>query len=406
MSSFSWLDYAEADRRAAMDVIDLFREQETVDELGVGSVRDTFSDILFPGTSAIQTRARYFLIIPWIYQRIEKAKVESALLADRARRDEIALIDALLEAEDAEQGGIIGARARRSLKRLPSMVYWQGLGRLGIRRFPGGRDQYHRSLDGYYGRTSTTVRNDDGEAIEYGNVRNWDNRMPAAPAGFPKICSLSLTRDEAEYLRDRVRHASPLSLFAVMIDGPTPAEDAEFPWDHAASLELPGATARHLRHARNFSEAMHGAALLYNLILAELLAKQEWIDTYREALATWVGVIEDGWPRLLEWDIRDFWELVVTTNGRIPIPTRSFIDGWLAFVRDSRIESVAHDSRARGMIIERERQLKRGLARVDGGRALELFQGAAGNRQIDYRWKATARRMLLDIQEGLARGTA
>jgi hypothetical protein len=58
------------------------------------------------------------------------------------------------------------------------------------------------------------------------------------------------------------------------------------------------------------------------------------------------------------------------------------------------------------MIMERERQLKRGLARVDGGRPLELFQGAAGNRQIDYRWKATARRMILDIQEGLARGTA
>jgi hypothetical protein len=171
-------------------------------------------------------------------------------------------------------------------------------------------------------------------------------------------------------------------------------------------LELPGATERHLRHARNFSEAMHGAALLYNLILAELLAKQEWIDTYREALASWVGAIEDGWERLVEWDVSDFWQLVATANGRIPIPTRSFIDGWLKVVRSSSVGSVADDDRARGMIMERERQLKRGLARVDGGRPLELFQGGAGNRQIDYRWKATARRMILDIQEGLARGTA
>jgi hypothetical protein len=29
--------------------------------LGIASIRDRFSDILFPGTSTIQTRAKYFL---------------------------------------------------------------------------------------------------------------------------------------------------------------------------------------------------------------------------------------------------------------------------------------------------------------------------------------------------------
>lgn len=39
MSSFGWLDYSEHDRRRTLDVIDLFREKDTRDELGIGTVR-------------------------------------------------------------------------------------------------------------------------------------------------------------------------------------------------------------------------------------------------------------------------------------------------------------------------------------------------------------------------------
>ncbi len=57
MSAFVWLDYSERERRKMLDVVDLFREHDTRDELGVGSVRDAFADMLFPGTSTIMTRA-------------------------------------------------------------------------------------------------------------------------------------------------------------------------------------------------------------------------------------------------------------------------------------------------------------------------------------------------------------
>jgi hypothetical protein len=65
-STLTWLDYSDRDRRRALDVVDLLRESSTVDELGLGLVRDAFADLLFPGTSTIQTRARYFLFVPWI----------------------------------------------------------------------------------------------------------------------------------------------------------------------------------------------------------------------------------------------------------------------------------------------------------------------------------------------------
>lgn len=37
MSSPSWLDYSDGDKRRMLDVVDLFRERDTWDELGLGS---------------------------------------------------------------------------------------------------------------------------------------------------------------------------------------------------------------------------------------------------------------------------------------------------------------------------------------------------------------------------------
>jgi len=52
-SSFTWLDYSEQERRKMLDPIRLFEDQNTVDELGIGTVRDRFADLLFPDTGGI-----------------------------------------------------------------------------------------------------------------------------------------------------------------------------------------------------------------------------------------------------------------------------------------------------------------------------------------------------------------
>ena len=61
-STFSWLDSSEHERRAVLELVSALNEPGTLDELGIGSIRDTIADTLFPGTSTIQTRARYFLM--------------------------------------------------------------------------------------------------------------------------------------------------------------------------------------------------------------------------------------------------------------------------------------------------------------------------------------------------------
>ena len=61
-----WIDFSKEDRQKAFDVINLLSEQGAVDELGIGVIRDAFANYFFPGTSTIQTRAKYFLIVPYV----------------------------------------------------------------------------------------------------------------------------------------------------------------------------------------------------------------------------------------------------------------------------------------------------------------------------------------------------
>ena len=102
-STLSWLDSSESERKAVMELVSALNEPGTLDELGIGSLRDTIAETLFPGTSTIQTRARYFLFIPWILQMAEAtAGTNSNRLA---RQLELRLCDALDKSHGAGAGG-------------------------------------------------------------------------------------------------------------------------------------------------------------------------------------------------------------------------------------------------------------------------------------------------------------
>ena len=67
-SAIGWVDFLSEHREKVRSVIDLLSTPGVIDELGIGVIRDSFSDSLFPGISTIQTRAKYFLIVPRIFK--------------------------------------------------------------------------------------------------------------------------------------------------------------------------------------------------------------------------------------------------------------------------------------------------------------------------------------------------
>ena len=402
MSAFVWLDYSEHERRKMLDVVDLFREHDTRDELGIGSVRDAFADLLFPGTSTIMTRARYFLLVPWMYQRLEESHISSAQIADKARRAEIGLVEVIEQSDDNE--GNIGKVAKTTLKRLPSSVYWQGLSIWGIRTFRGAQTQYHRSLDRYYDEIRRHSGRHSERDIEHDDLisPNWHAGLIKPPDAFQKHCSLKLSRQEAEYLAERIR-LSPTcsgSMLAELVAGKRYRTEMPFAWQHPDSSHLPQQLREMLGHAQNFSEVMHGAPLLYNLMLAEQAHREERVTEYHEKLEEWTQSVSDRLHVFKKWNRQHFWDVVRSVNPRITGLTQQFINTWWDLATGGDAIRLREIPVARAVIRNRERQLKKTLARLDNPRAQELWAGDSGTAQLDFRW-IISQQLLGDIFDGL-----
>jgi len=396
MTSFTWLDYSEHERQQAMEVIDLFREDDTRDELGLGTIRDPLSDLLFPGTSTIQTRARYFLFVPWVYKELERRRIPAREFSDRLRKYQGKLRDALVAG--GEEVGVIGYRAGLHVQRLPSSVYWVGLRKWGVLRFDGTEDDFRRYIDLHYRRIDSVLEADGGEAMDVPKSL-WDPHLPSAPDGLLGSATLDLTRNEAEYLVDRVAGRFPRSLLAhLLLTRQTIAEDIGFAWEMRWTEPLNPSLLEQITHAQNFSEVMHGAALLYNLLLAEGKAGGEYVEHYRDELDQWRTILSARQAELHRWDRTAFWDLVKQNGARVPEGTFQFVKAWFqTTLDDGNPAGLADNAKSRQLIIDRERSIKRSRARIGNQRALENRGGSAGAAQLNYRWSRPVRAFVNDI---------
>jgi len=406
-STFGWLDHDEGARRRMMDVINLFREKGTLDELGIGTIRDTFAERFFPGTSTVQTRARYFLFIPWTYGLIEHERVPSNR-ADRHARDlQWRLVQSLRAGGEGANAGLIGIEAGENVQRLPSTIYWQGLRRWGIRLFDGSTDRYHASLDGHHRQERAARSSEGGELLDPVH-RHWHGSLPPPPTDLLVRTTFTVTADEADFLTERVRRSAPESLLAACL---TPVvmrvRGARSPWDLGGLGSLRIELQRDIADARRFSLVMEGAVLLYNRMLAELAAERAVcpdptrVERYGKELDRWADEMIGAEDELAMWDRAGFWDRLYRMNPRIPPGATRFSDAWLALAIGGP-RSVRDDTGARMLVRDRERRLKTTLARLQNPRALERWSGESGLGRLTYRWDS-ARRILVDILDGRRR---
>lgn len=353
MSSFGWIDHSEKQRRQVLEAIDLFREKDTRDELGLAGIRDAISDKFFPGTSQLQTRARYFFFVPWILQEHESAKVTAADLGKRVRDVEIKLIDTLLASGAHE--GVIGRIARSSLVRTPSSIYWNGLKSLKFVSSNGSIVDHFRLVTQPAPKVTRQTRNDDGEAVAP-RPSTWHQGIPAAPQLFPGTASIALTKQEAQFLKEQVLTHHPSSLFAFLLNRDVAKSDVNFAWDHPETRALPATLARQLELARTFSEVMHGAAILYNRALGEMEPRRrDYIDNCQEALVEWRANIDKRQQEVERFSDIEFWNFLLICGHSASMQTRAFADSWFRIATDpSRRRNIESDQRAIDLVFARE----------------------------------------------------
>lgn len=402
-SALGWLDHDANAQTKMLDILALFQQKESRDELGIGAIRDSFAEQLFPGTSTIQTRLRYMLFVPWIYQRLENKHISAANFGIQADRDERALIIPLSQLEE-DSSGTFGKNSREKLKRLPSSVYWSGLHRWGIRETLWSQEEYHRRVDELY-RLRREInereyqeknRGDLGDTNSYKPSQSWHSSLPAPPPNFPNGATFALTRQEASFLRDRIQLSCKGSLLAWLALHSKPA-DVNSPWEHPDYAKFPDELKELLTHARLFSYVMHGAALLYNYLLAKERADNDLLSRHHDSFVAWFTAL----PRedIATWSIDLMWVLAAGPGYSISLKTRRFVEQWIALIRQSS-GTLLTSKEACALIRAREISLKGPRSRFKNRRALEQWSGSAGTLRLVYRWN-NVQIFLNDLAQGL-----
>ena len=399
----AWLDHSEAEQQRAREIIRFFSQPESRDELGLGGIRDALSNTLFPGTSVLLTRARYLLFVPWLYREGARRGHVGSKLTQWVEGNERHLIGALRNGGDLD--GLIGIQVGAAVKILPSTIYWNTLRRFRILRreaTPGqvvGLPQVTRPVE------------DATEFLGHSNAV-WEPTTPSAPDGFFDLtrCDFALTYDEATWLAERIVDAVPGTLLQFLVErGSRSSAGAAYAWEDPDAVAATGRVRDALDEARRFALAMHGAALLYNILLAERAKKLGLSkhDGRRDQFATQL----DEWCPEIEasdiggWDLNGLWALVAERGRPVKDRTREFVAAWVNLAKRMNGHGLAENEDARALVQSRELYQKRSQARLRNDRLMRQWGGASGSGRITFRWPVVAR-LLNDIADGRENGRA
>lgn len=409
-SSFGWVAVDSEQRRQMLEAVDLFRDRGTIDDLGIGAIRDAFSDTLFPGTSTLHTRLRYILFVPWLLEiASEHDTVDDMNWAFHdLERD---FIDTLKASMGEKTEGIIGRRAGKSVQRVPSEIYWGMMRSWGIvEQGLSGQDYFRRCVLQRELLHNAPLTEETGAPLAP-IPTGIEPNLPPIPPQLRKKATFELNRMEATYLNEQIRQSCAGSLLAYLLDH-RPASWSDIGsspnalWSPEVYETLPPALSHTVDLAKRFSLVIQGANLLYNLLLAEATAgsdterfDNDLIEHYRNELSDWA----DETSRINPLDASDhtaIGELMAGRRRTFTVGTQKFLAEWFEVARAP--HAVADSDSARHLVKHREFAVKHQRARLRPGnwKALDAWSGASGTNRLQYRW-GYVRQHLQDIFDGL-----
>jgi hypothetical protein len=405
MSKLGWVDFSPEHRARVRAVLDLLRTKGVLDELGIGVIRDSFSDTLFPGISTIQTRAKYFIIVPRILADFERLPVSRRRdAAEYLSRRERECLEKLVGVEGKSEAlGIIGvslAGTGRELQRQPSAIYWAGLRKYRLVNTPRSLTEFLAGLQGHERHTARYAgvksEDDDGPGD---SVRAPLIDVPYEEKWFEKL-RIFLTPPEAQLLRDRMQWHVPGSLLAwILSDDDAVAEVSALasPTRFGALLaspfftRIPADLQESILAARDFWALMNGAHILYNVLLqrryndGDADLERRWAD--------WLGGVRAD-DLVGRWQTERLWDLARRAGHHVASYTCRFVERWTTEVLRSGpdVDSLERLVTAQEIANKGARaRLRRGGERVK--------QEWIGIDELNYRFPQAAR-IIRDIHVG------
>lgn len=400
MASIGWIDFSPSHRARVGTILELLKPAGMVDELGVGVIRDTIADKLFPGISTIQTRAKYFFIIPYIiseYQQLKPSQRNKEDLIKYLERREYEVMWKLGDQYNHEEGhGVIGITKHRPNKimRRPSEIYWDGISKFHfIETNRMSRHTFLLSRNKYTLASLLAIPQGDGlgddQDAEYDNIygikvpydRDWND-----------LLSLNLTEDEAEIFKDSILSTSQGTALHELIDNKTLYEEfnsfntfRDFA-KKAVILDIPESLKRNIILAHDFSELMYGANIAYNCMLQKAKFNS---SHYEDDWLEWVSCIKKNMIDFPGFKPENIIKIAPTAKGF----TKKFITDWWNY-----IVSEEFSLEVRNKLIEDQEYFnKRGKSRLKLKKHDEIYEKSwIGLRYLEYRY-SNVKQILNDI---------
>lgn len=281
-----WIDFSKSDRNKVFNVLKLLSEEGVLDELGIAPIRDAFSNIFFPGITTVQTRAKYFLIVPYAFRDLELST--NVTTFDRLK-NELKKIEKdcaiKMNNNDSTGRGIIGSSTIPNdwVQQSPSSIYLAGLRTYGIFR----NDMFGNriSIDKYLQLISKAKRekfnlsstgNQTGDEEENHDDKNAGDNLSLGILNIETYdsdwinddLSINLTKEEGFFLKHQIIENCPDSLIAFILENHMELPDQMSFYDFDSN-KFPNHLKKFYDMAIEFSEFNYALVVIYNLIASQ-----------------------------------------------------------------------------------------------------------------------------------------
>lgn len=292
MNYFGWIDFSRKDRDLARDIIASLNEPGAVDELGIGVIRDAFADYFFPGTSTIQTIAKYFFLVSYQLEDLTgiPAPDYERTLRDMEKKCSSAMWDSLsVEERRSGNSGVFGRTffergSGEWVKRVPSIVYWSGIRKLNLLICPNSISlaEFLRIAAAREPIPACSGR-DPAENRPAGAEKSWHWCLPPPEdrGNWKEHPTVQLTPGEAQFFVKQINNILPETLFAFIA---AHRRDLPEKFTDLPHLNLPPHLQEPWQLANDFSEFLKPAQIRFNCLLNNEKAEQEWSDCSGEKL--------------------------------------------------------------------------------------------------------------------------
>lgn len=137
---FGWVDFSDRERERAFEMLALARQPGAIDELGLGVLRDSFANLMFPATSTLHTHARYYFFVAYLMKYLEEEYLGQEINKIRAahanaEKNTARGLIAWCQMHGKPTNGVTGkdfVQSDRWVKQTPTMMNWSAAQAYGL----------------------------------------------------------------------------------------------------------------------------------------------------------------------------------------------------------------------------------------------------------------------------------